>query len=86
MFTVVVEEADFETIYWLLKYCYANWLLFKEIDDPRAAVEGVGRGWSANWLHARGGEWDWKTFPKHGPVDDYAAAADTRSVASGESF
>ncbi|KAL0567176.1 hypothetical protein V5O48_014826 [Marasmius crinis-equi] len=78
--TIVVEEADFETIYWLLKYCYANWLLFKEVDDPRAAVEGVGAGWSANWLHARGGEWDWKTFNKGGMIED----ADTRSAASGE--
>ncbi|KAJ3799207.1 hypothetical protein GGU11DRAFT_679953 [Lentinula aff. detonsa] len=85
LFTVVVEEADFETIYWLLKYCYANWLLFKEVDDPRAAVEGVGRGWSAHWLHVRGGEWDWKTFPKHGPLDDHTAA-DSRSAASGESL
>ncbi|KAJ4479314.1 hypothetical protein J3R30DRAFT_3477488 [Lentinula aciculospora] len=85
LFTVVVEEADFETIYWLLKYCYANWLLFKEVDDPRAAVEGVGRGWSVHWLHTRGGEWDWKTFPKHGPTNDQATA-DSRSVASGESL
>ncbi|KAJ3934548.1 MAG: hypothetical protein NXY57DRAFT_889933 [Lentinula lateritia] len=85
LFTIVVEEADFETIYWLLKYCYANWLLFKEVDDPRAAVDGVGRGWSAHWLHARGSEWDWKTFPKYGPTDDHTAA-DSRSAASGESL
>ncbi|KIK67825.1 hypothetical protein GYMLUDRAFT_155333 [Collybiopsis luxurians FD-317 M1] len=50
IFTIIVEEADFETMYWLLKYVYANWLLFKEVDDPRQAVEGVGKGWSANWL------------------------------------
>ncbi|KAF9268194.1 hypothetical protein L218DRAFT_853507 [Marasmius fiardii PR-910] len=80
IYNIVVEEADFETIYWLLKYCYANWLLFKEVDDPRAAVDGVGAGWSAHWLHARGGEWDWKTFSKAGLGED----VDTRSVVSGE--
>ncbi|KAJ3754210.1 hypothetical protein EV360DRAFT_96688 [Lentinula raphanica] len=85
LFTIVVEDSDFETIYWLLKYCYANWLLFKEVDDPRAAVEGVGRGWSAHWLNARGGEWDWKTFTKHGPIEDHTAV-DARSAASGESI
>lgn len=82
LYTVVVEEADFETIYWLLKFCYANWLLFKEHDDPRAAVDGVGVGWSAKWLNSRGGEWDWKTFRKGG-VDE--SIGDTRSATSGES-
>ncbi|ESK94480.1 hypothetical protein Moror_8138 [Moniliophthora roreri MCA 2997] len=82
IYTVVVDEADFETVYWLLKYCYANWVLFKEVDDVRAAVEGVGAGWSANWLHARGSEWDWKTFSKMGSTmgDEF----DARSATSGE--
>ncbi|KAK7060417.1 hypothetical protein VNI00_001182 [Paramarasmius palmivorus] len=82
LYTIVVDEADFETIYWLLKYCYANWVLFKEIDDVRAAVEGVGAGWSANWLHARGGEWDWKTFSKTGAM--LSDELDARSATSGE--
>ncbi|KAF9534771.1 hypothetical protein CPB83DRAFT_842918 [Crepidotus variabilis] len=82
LYTVVVEEADFETIYWLLKYCYANWLLFRQHDDPRAAVEGVGAGWSVKWLTGQRGEWDWKTFHKSGPDD----ACDTRSATSGESL
>ncbi|THV08322.1 hypothetical protein K435DRAFT_641597 [Dendrothele bispora CBS 962.96] len=84
VYTVVVEEADFETIYWLLKYCYANWLLFKEVDDPRLAVEGIGAGWSAHWLNSQGGEWDWKTFTKSGLED--SPPGDTRSAASGESI
>jgi hypothetical protein len=25
MHTVVVEEADFNTIYWMLKWVYGNW-------------------------------------------------------------
>lgn len=83
LYTIVVEEADFETIYWLLKFCYANWLLFKEQDDPRAAVEGVGAGWSAKWLNASGGEWDWKTYQKSG-FDEGSISGDARS-ASGES-
>ncbi|KAE9410027.1 hypothetical protein BT96DRAFT_984351 [Gymnopus androsaceus JB14] len=29
----------------------------KKLTILRAAVEGVGRGWSAHWLHARGGRW-----------------------------
>ncbi|KAJ7129390.1 hypothetical protein C8R44DRAFT_615450 [Mycena epipterygia] len=84
LYTIVVEEADFETIYWLLKYCYANWLLFKEQDDPRIAVEGIGAGWSARWLSVRGGEWDWKTFTKISGDD--STVADARSATSGESI
>ncbi|PPQ63428.1 hypothetical protein CVT24_004938 [Panaeolus cyanescens] len=80
VYTVVVEEADFETMYWLLKYCYANWLLFKHNDDPRAAVEGIGAGWSAKWLSGHQGEWDWKTFHKGG------ASEDGRSNASGDNL
>lgn len=80
--TVVVEEADFVTIYWLLKWVYANWLLFKEEDDPRSAVEGIGAGWSVRWLSTQGtaGEWDWKTFSKNSATDD-----DIVSAASGDS-
>ncbi|EKM80004.1 hypothetical protein AGABI1DRAFT_120042 [Agaricus bisporus var. burnettii JB137-S8] len=83
IYTIVVEEADFETMYWLLKFCYANWLLFKEQDDPRAAVEGVGAGWSARWLASRNGEWDWKTFHKAGTSDE--GLTDTKSIASMDS-
>ena len=83
IYTVIVEEADFETIYWLLKYCYANWLLFKQHDDPRAAVEGVGAGWSVKWLTEQRAEWDWKTFHKGGSGED---VGDSRSAASGESL
>jgi hypothetical protein len=80
--TVVVEEADFVTIYWLLKWVYANWLLFMEEDDPRSAVEGIGAGWSVRWLNTRGtaGEWDWKTFNKGSAADD-----DIVSAVSGDS-
>ncbi|KAF8076622.1 hypothetical protein FPV67DRAFT_1472097, partial [Lyophyllum atratum] len=81
VYTIVVEEADFETIYWLLKFCYTNWLLFREQDDPRMAMDGVGVGWSAKWLDSRAGEWEWKTFRK-----DDSIASDTRSVTSGESL
>lgn len=83
VYNVVVEEADFETIYWLLKYCYANWLLFKQNDDPRVAVEGVGAGWSVKWLTDLRAEWDWKTFHKGGSGDD---VGDSRSATSGESL
>lgn len=84
LYTIVVEEADFETIYWLLKYCYANWLLFKQDDDPRLAVEGVGAGWSARWLSGHQGEWDWKAVNKRGPGED--ETGDSRSATSGESL
>ncbi|KAJ7094524.1 hypothetical protein B0H15DRAFT_829907 [Mycena belliarum] len=83
LYTIVVEEADFETIYWLLKFCYANWLSFKEHDDPRLAVEGIGAGWSARWLSVRGGEWDWKTYAKS--TGDDSTMADARSATSAES-
>ncbi|KZT24606.1 hypothetical protein NEOLEDRAFT_430590 [Neolentinus lepideus HHB14362 ss-1] len=86
VFTVVVEEADFVNIYWLLKWVYANWLLFKESDDPRIAVDGVGAGWSAKWLSSRGGgsEWDWKTFNKNISLDE-ASKDDAKSATSAES-
>ncbi|KZS97936.1 hypothetical protein SISNIDRAFT_449536 [Sistotremastrum niveocremeum HHB9708] len=62
IYTIVVEEADFITVYWLLKWVYGNWLLFQPDDDPRIAVDGLGAGWSTKWLHDRGGEWDWKVL------------------------
>ncbi|KAJ6515615.1 hypothetical protein C8R45DRAFT_957117 [Mycena sanguinolenta] len=85
LYTIVVEEADFETVYWLLKYCYANWLSFKDHDDPRLAVEGIGGGWSARWLiqQQRGNEWDWTAFTKR-PGDD-STVASARSATSAES-
>ena len=84
LYTIIVEDADFETIYWLLKYCYANWLLFKHNEDPRAAVEGVGAGWSTKWLNGQQGEWDWKTFHKGGCEEDArsATSADSLPVSS----
>ncbi|KDQ64397.1 hypothetical protein JAAARDRAFT_117915 [Jaapia argillacea MUCL 33604] len=85
VYNIIVEEADFVTIYWLLKWVYANWLLFKESDDPRVAVDGVGAGWSARWLNVRGGEWDWKTFNKQAAVEDGAPKDDARSATSAES-
>jgi hypothetical protein len=88
VYTIVCEEADFVTIYWLLKWVYGNWLLFKEQDDPRAAVDSVGAGWSAKWLNSRGGEWDWKTFPKSSASDESNAGTrdDAHSVTSVESL
>lgn len=89
LYSIVVEEAEFETIYWLLKWCYANWLLFKELDDPRAAVDGVGAGWSARWLNARGGDWDWKTFRKISASEETSNLGnrdDARSATSVESL
>lgn len=83
LYTVMVEEADFETIYWLLKYCYANWLLFKQNDDPRDAVEGVGAGWSVRWLSGQHDEWEWKPFNPEGTSED--GTSDNRSATSGDS-
>ena len=88
MYTIVVEEADFCTIYWLLKWVYANWTLFREHDDPKAAVDGVGAGWSARSLKSVGGadEWDWKLFGKNfDSSQDIGGLSDARSVASFES-
>jgi hypothetical protein len=59
-------------------------LLFKEHDDPRAAVDGIGEGWNARWLNAHGGERDWKTFSKTGVNDgsNTGTRDDSRSVTS----
>lgn len=86
MYTITVEEADFVTIYWLLKWVYANWLLFKEEDDPKAAVEGVGAGWSVKSIGNSADEWAWKSFSKSGFSDYHSESGnDARSAASGES-
>ncbi|KAI9000851.1 hypothetical protein BD414DRAFT_511485 [Trametes punicea] len=94
VYTIVVEEADFVTIYWLLKWVYANWLLFRREDDPRQAVDGVGAGWSARDFCAPGvaDEWEWKVFHKGagvgaGTSDTHSGGgvSDARSVTSGGS-
>ncbi|CDO76563.1 hypothetical protein BN946_scf184982.g22 [Trametes cinnabarina] len=84
VYTIVVEEADFVTIYWLLKWVYANWLLFRADDDPRQAVDGIGGGWSARDFGAPGvaDEWEWKVFhkgPGHGGGGFGATASETHS-------
>jgi len=82
-YEILVEEADFLTIYWLLKYCYANWVLFKEQDDPRNAVEHIGEGWSVKWLNSTGSsEWDWKPFNKLGLHDDHDATTSVEEEGS----
>ncbi|KAI0650571.1 hypothetical protein C8Q79DRAFT_901071 [Trametes meyenii] len=89
VYTIVVEEADFATIYWLLKWVYANWLLFRKDDDPRQAVDGIGAGWSARDFCSPGvaDEWGWKVFHKGGGVSDShsGGVSDSRSVTSGGS-
>lgn len=75
--TVVVEEADFNTIYWMLKWIYGNWLLFQDDDDPRVVFKAMGQGQSVKWLPSsyapgpsqgppssarQAGEWDWQTL------------------------
>ncbi|KAH8094882.1 hypothetical protein BXZ70DRAFT_1001284 [Cristinia sonorae] len=88
VYTIVVEEADFCTVYWLLKWVYANWTLFREQDDPKAAVDGVGAGWSARSLQgATGGadEWEWKAFSKQHDYSQDVGISDSRSIASLES-
>ncbi|KAF9782981.1 hypothetical protein BJ322DRAFT_1073795 [Thelephora terrestris] len=84
VYTVVLEEADFVTVYWLLKWIYANWLSFRSEDDPRLAIEGTGAGWSAKWLNTSGkGEWEWKRFTRVQPGEDMSVSrSDARSVAS----
>ena len=90
-YTIVVEEVDFVTVYWLLKWVYGNWLLFKEHDNPKTAIEGVGAGWSAKSIQfsADGSdEWAWKSFSKAGMHDlgqDNSGVSDARSVASADS-
>ncbi|KIY49431.1 hypothetical protein FISHEDRAFT_41134, partial [Fistulina hepatica ATCC 64428] len=84
LYTIVVEEADFVTIYWLLKFCYTNWLRLKDNDDPRAAVNNVGSGWSVKWRASRGGEWDWKIYRSGSDENlDSKSAASVEDVQAG---
>ncbi|KAI0638351.1 hypothetical protein C8Q77DRAFT_1049048 [Trametes polyzona] len=88
VYTIVVEEADFTTIYWLLKWVYANWLLFRKDDDPRQAVDGIGAGWSARDFCSPGtaDEWEWKVFHKGGiGASASDGVSDARSATSGGS-
>lgn len=85
VYSVVVEEVDFVTIYWLLKWVYANWVLFRQDDDPREAIDGIGAGWSARGLSTPGApdEWEWKTFSKRlAPEGQLVLVSDNRSVTS----
>ncbi|KAG9122673.1 hypothetical protein FRC07_000854 [Ceratobasidium sp. 392] len=80
MHTIIVEEADFNTIYWMLKWVYGNWLLFQEDDDPRVVFNSMGQGQSTKWLPSsyasgsaqgsapiqRSGEWEWQTLYRMG--------------------
>ncbi|EMD40932.1 hypothetical protein CERSUDRAFT_80584 [Gelatoporia subvermispora B] len=89
VYTIVVEEADFTTVYWMLKWIYANWLLFRKDDDPREAVDGIGAGWSARNLNSAGtaDEWEWKTIHNGVSSESHSQGplSDTRSVTSAES-
>ena len=84
VYAVVLEEADFVTVYWLLKWIYSNWLTFRSEDDPRLAIEGTGAGWSAKWLNTSGkGEWEWKKFTRSQAGEDMSVSrSDAQSVAS----
>lgn len=76
MFDVVVEEADFVTVYWLLKWVYGNWLLFREEDDPRDAVTTMGGGWSAKWLaHDGRNEWEARSLVPSNSASDAGSVA-----------
>ncbi|KAI0346826.1 hypothetical protein BDW22DRAFT_1351109 [Trametopsis cervina] len=92
VYTVVVEEADFVTIFWLLKWVYANWLLFRENDNPKNAVDGIGEGWSTKSLDSSKAvdEWAWTVFGKGeaGPdvLDVFMFSSETRSAASAETM
>ena len=86
-YTIMVEEADFVTIYWLLKWVYANWLLFKKHDNPKQAVEGAGVGWSAKSLDSAlvPDEWAWVSFNKGElALDSLDATIESRSATSNE--
>ena len=73
--SVVLEEADFVTIYWLLKWIYTNRVTFRDEVDPRLAIEGVGTGWSAKWLDtSEEGEWEWKKFTRSQPGQELIAS------------
>ncbi|PCH41190.1 hypothetical protein WOLCODRAFT_100015 [Wolfiporia cocos MD-104 SS10] len=89
IYTIVVEEADFVTIYWLLKFVYANWLLFRKDDDPRQAVDGLGAGWSARGFSTPGApdEWEWKPIDKSASAEAQisGAVSDAHSIASASS-
>ncbi|KAG8990460.1 hypothetical protein FRB94_000288 [Tulasnella sp. JGI-2019a] len=67
---VIVSEADFITVYWLLKWIYADWIMFKEEDDPREVMDGMAGGWSVNSLRpptiSGSGEWDWRAIRSRG--------------------
>ena len=64
----------------LCRWIYANWLLFKEEDDPRDAVNAMGAGWSANSLDLEGvNEWETTTLGPNSPTN-----GDNSSVASTE--
>lgn len=69
---IVIEEADFAAMYWLLKWMYSNSVMFRDEDDPRDAVASIGGGWSANWLKLSDmrNEWEATTLLPNSPTAD----------------
>ncbi|KZT57118.1 hypothetical protein CALCODRAFT_470196 [Calocera cornea HHB12733] len=94
IYTIVVEDADFISVYWLLKWVYTNWILFREEDDPRVVFDTAVGSLSAKRLAGGVAEWEWRTVIRHDPSADSVGSRDdteselraSRSVASVESL
>ncbi|KZO96303.1 hypothetical protein CALVIDRAFT_564170 [Calocera viscosa TUFC12733] len=94
IYTIVVEDADFISVYWLLKWVYTNWIHFKEEDDPRVVFDTAVGSLSAKRLAGGAAEWAWRTLIRLDPSSSSVGSRDeteselraSRSVASVDSL
>ncbi|EJT97762.1 hypothetical protein DACRYDRAFT_18333 [Dacryopinax primogenitus] len=94
IYKIVVEDADYISVYWLLKWVYTNWIHFKEEDDPRVVFDTAVGSLSAQRLAGGVAEWEWRTLIRADPSADSVGSRDdidsdvraARSVASVESL
>ncbi|ORX37222.1 hypothetical protein BD324DRAFT_650828 [Kockovaella imperatae] len=88
---IVVDDADFNTVYWMLKFIYTNSLDFADEEDVRAIMrqgqlcrsEVVKSLTSGAPLYTGLGEWDYRRLPIEGEdIDDGFDVQTVKSVSS----
>lgn len=63
--TIVIDDADFSTVYWMLHFLYVNELDFAPDDDVRAlvAMQGLDRAAASRILTLDPIDWAWTALP-----------------------
>ena len=88
---IVVEDADYNTVYWMLRFVYTNSLDFADVEDVRGLMrqtqlcraEVIKALTAGSPLYMGPGEWDYRRLPMEGEeMDDAFDGRTVRSVSS----